>query len=137
MVDLPNARIVIIERNMEQRHLLIGIFKQAGAKEIADFHDVVGAVNFLRHKPVDLILAENDLQKMTGVEFARLLRDQIPMNKEAGLMLVMVRPTGEMVKAAIAAGASNIAVKPISTEDLLKRAAHTLAHTKNPHVARS
>ena len=126
--DLANVKIVLIVSSLDVRNMIMKLLRDQGVNRLEPFNNVVPALTFLREVSVDLILCEMEQAPIDGVTFAQTLRSgKVPANTQTPLLLVASADDMARIKEAIAAGASNILLRPHSAADLIKRV-RKLAH---------
>ncbi|MBF0560801.1 MAG: response regulator [Alphaproteobacteria bacterium] len=124
---LGDLKFVVIETNFDMRNMTLKILREAGANRLEAFSALMSAITFLREFQVDLIISEMEQTPIDGVGFAHALRSgKVKMNAKTPLLLVSATKDIDKIKEAIAAGATNIIVKPYSANDLIKKVKQTL-----------
>ncbi|MBF0095198.1 MAG: response regulator [Alphaproteobacteria bacterium] len=119
---LANVKIVLIEASLDMRNMMVKILRDQGANRLEPFNNVVPALTFLKESSVDLILCEMEQSPLDGTAFAQALRSgKAGPNTQTPLLLTAADNDMARIKEAIAAGASNILLRPYSAADLVKR----------------
>ena len=112
-------RILVVESNKTNLEVLARRLVEAGYRvSTADSGQV--AVAELHRVPIDLVLAELNMPRMSGADLARLIRDEV-MWRDIPVMLITGKsePTGAV--RAYEAGADDVILKPFHFEVLFAR----------------
>ncbi|KAJ9105379.1 hypothetical protein QFC21_001748 [Naganishia friedmannii] len=112
-------RVLLTEDNLINQRLLKRQLIKAGCTVFVA-NDGVEALEFVREEqsPLDCILMDVEMPRMSGIECARELRR---LNIETPIIAVTANARGEQVKEIIACGMDAAVAKPFKTSDLVKR----------------
>ncbi|WP_244433571.1 PP2C family protein-serine/threonine phosphatase [Azospirillum sp. B506] len=117
---LAGARVMIVDDNRINRHLLIALLERGGITVIEQAEDGREALIQLdRFKP-DLVLLDLMMPQMDGFEMCRRLRAD-PRWKSLPVLVQSSLNRAEDRARAFAAGATDYVAKPINAEELLAR----------------
>lgn len=122
------ARIVLIEPSRSAMTVLARRLSEAGYRVIVAESAEQG-VSELHRMPVDLVLAELTLPKMSGIELTRLIRDDSSL-RDIPVILIAGRSDSSGAIRALEAGADDIVAKPFFEEVLIARIARQLARAR-------
>ncbi|HEX9462068.1 MAG TPA: response regulator [Alphaproteobacteria bacterium] len=112
----PNLNVLIIEQEAYTRTLVREIVRTLGAEQIHAVSDAKGALATLEAKPgINLIVCDERLPDMTGLEFLARIRRRVP-----AVMFVLLSEHAEPahIQMAVESGVSAIIVKPFSRAQL-------------------
>jgi PleD family two-component response regulator len=112
-------RILVVEPNKSNlsvmaRRLVEGGYRISAADCAED------AVAELHRVPIDLVLAELDMPRMSGADLARLVRDEV-MWRDVPVMLITGKSEPKGAVRAYEAGADDVILKPFHFEVLFAR----------------
>ena len=118
--------MLIVEDNELVTGALRILFEETG-RRVTVAHSVADAVESGRKDPPDLLLLDLSLPDGDGLEVARaLLRDGI---RPRATVAITGHDDAESVKRCTDVGCTDVLVKPISTQELLRKATAWLATT--------
>ena len=121
-------RILLVEPNRSAMGVLARRLGESGYR-VAAAEGAQAAVAELHRLPVDLVLAELVMPLMSGIELARLIRDDTAI-RDLPVILIAGRSDRTGAVRALAAGADDVVVKPFHHEVLLARIARQLARAR-------
>ena len=112
-------RILVVEPNKSNLMVTARRLVEAGSR-VSSVETGQDAVAELHRVPIDLVLAELNMPRMSGAELARLIRDEV-MWRDIPVMLITGKsePTGAV--RAYEAGADDVVLKPFHFEVLIAR----------------
>lgn len=119
-MDIPPAiAILIVDDQQPMRKTIAYILRQLGFKNLNFAEDGEGAWEIINNDPVDLVLLDWNMPRMSGLELLERIRRS---ERFAKLPVVMITAEAneEHVVTAIGAGVTNYVVKPF-TPDVLAR----------------
>lgn len=114
----PNMKILTVDDFSTMRRILKTLLKQSGFTNIIEADDGTTALEVLRKEPVDFIISDWNMPKMTGIELLKTVRADEKLKHMPFLMITAEAEKSNIV-AAVQAGVSNYIVKPF-TADVLK-----------------
>lgn len=124
---IASIDFLIVDDNPPMRVLLRRILSAAGATELREAGDVEAARARLAEQAPDILLLDNRMPGMSGVEFARGVRADRALG---GTRIIMITGDGDEFTAARAAGVDEFVVKPVHARALLQRIADVLARPR-------
>jgi len=112
-------RILVVEPNKANLAVLARRLAEAGYR-VSTADSAGAAIAELHRVPIDLVLAELNMPRMSGAELARMIRGEVNW-RDVPVMLITGRsePTGAV--RAYQAGADDVIVKPFHFEVLFAR----------------
>jgi len=114
-------RILIVEPHRGGLRMMARRLSEAGYRVIG-CTSAADAVAELHRAPVDLVLAELRMEPTSGVELARLVRDDSSL-KDVALILISGRSDARGAIDGFEAGADDVVAKPFHFEVLAARIA--------------
>jgi two-component system NtrC family response regulator len=110
-------RILVVDDEPAQRELVAGFLRKQGF-EVALAADGTEAHTRFRAEPFDLVLTDQRMPGLSGLELIAALRR---VNPEAAVVVMTAYGTIETAVAAIKAGAADYLTKPLNLDELLHR----------------
>src|SRR5438309_9565273 len=107
--DAP-PRVLVVESNKSNLAVMARRLVDAGYR-VSTADGGQNAVAELHRAPIDLVLAELNMPRMSGTELARLIRDEI-MWRDVPVMLITGKSKPAGAVAAYEAGADDVILKP-------------------------
>ena len=129
--DPSRERILVVDDNAEMRHYLLRLLQDRWHVETAS--DGAAALEQIRHRPPDLVVADIMMPQMDGLELLRTLRNE-DSTAQIPVLLLSARAGEEASAGGLRAGADDYLVKPFSRHELLARVESRLA-TARQHAA--
>ena len=112
-------RILVVEPNRTNLGVMARRLAEAGFRvTTADCGE--SAIAELYRLPIDLVLAELNMPRMTGAELARAVRGEVQWN-DIPIMLITGKSEPKGAVRAYAAGADDVILKPFHFEVLIAR----------------
>jgi DNA-binding response OmpR family regulator len=113
------ARILVVEPNRTNLSVLARRLVEAGYR-VSAADSAQAAVAELHRQPIDLVLAELNMPRMTGADLARVIRGEANW-REIPVMLVTGKSKPSGAVDAYEAGADDVILKPFHFEVLFAR----------------
>ncbi|NLX20009.1 MAG: response regulator [Desulfobulbus sp.] len=104
--------------------VLIGKILRKKGHVVHTFTDEDEAIAFVRQSPVDLVILDIKLKKMSGIEVLAIMKETKP---DIGAIMLTGYPTVETAREAISLGADEYCVKPIDRTELEEKVEKVLA----------
>jgi len=124
MID-ENIKILIVDDFASMRRIIKNTLKQIGFKHVFEADDGTTALAMLKDQRVDLILADWNMPKMSGLELLKKIRQDKAL-KSIPVLLVTAEAQKENVIEAIQAGVNNYIVKPFTPDSMKQKLEQTL-----------
>lgn len=121
-MDLSNIRVLIVEDSTNMTVLLRSVLKSFGVRYILAARDAAAAREACFGFDPDLALVDYELGDVTGVEFARMVRQaKDSPNRYLPIILVTGHGDRHRLREAIDAGVNEFVVKPVSAQVIYDR----------------
>jgi DNA-binding response OmpR family regulator len=122
-------RILIVEPNKTYLGVIARRLGEAGHR-IAAAADGAAALAELHRLPVDLVLAELNMPRLSGAELARAIRGEVQW-RDLPIMLITGKPGASGAIRAYEAGADDVILKPFHFEVLVARIERRIAWARS------
>jgi phosphoserine phosphatase RsbU/P len=119
-VNIRNSRILVVDDNRINRHLLVAVLQRGGFSNVGTAEDGVDALARIGEAPPDLMLLDLMMPKMDGFEVCRQVRAN-PAWKDLPILVQSSLSSSDDRKHAFSAGATDFVTKPINATELLSR----------------
>uniref|UniRef100_A0A7V4JR73 Response regulator n=1 Tax=Thermodesulfobacterium geofontis TaxID=1295609 RepID=A0A7V4JR73_9BACT len=115
-----NIKILIVDDFATMRKIIKNILLQLGFKDVLEADDGTTALEFLKKQKVDLIIADWNMPKMSGLELLKAVRNNEDL-KDIKFIMVTAEAQKESVIEAIKHGVNQYVVKPFTPETLKEK----------------
>jgi signal transduction histidine kinase len=123
----PVASILVVDDNTDMRGYLCRLLEQRWRTEGAT--DGVAALESIRRRSPDLVIADVMMPRLDGFGLLRALRED-PSTSQIPIMLLSARAGEEASAEGLRAGADDYVIKPFSAPELLARVEARLAQAR-------
>ncbi len=125
---LQNMNYLILEDDRFSRSLIKTALHQIGIRNSFDADTAIKAIDIIKTKNVDMILLDHEMAGVTGLEFARLVRngEEGITNTDVPIIIITVDTKEDTVLQAKDIGIQDYLIKPISPLALKKRLMNAL-----------
>jgi len=113
------ARVLVVEPNRTNLGVMARRLSEQGFR-VTTADSGASAIAELYRLPIDLVLAELDMPRMTGAELARAIRGEVQWN-DIPMMLITGKSEAKGAVRAYEAGADDVILKPFHFEVLIAR----------------
>lgn len=129
---LRNLRFLVVDSNGFSRSLIRMTLLQLGAQFIEEENSTVTALQRLRLSDFDVLLLDQDMPGLTGLELVRLIRTEAEPTKNPAIPIIIVTSNAEeyAVREAKLSGVAQYLLKPISPLSLGKKLEFSLLPPK-------
>ncbi|MFB3107850.1 MAG: sigma-54-dependent transcriptional regulator [Candidatus Binatia bacterium] len=110
-------RILIVDDELLQLELIGGFLKKQGF-DVVEAEDGEKALRIFRQESFDLVLTDQKMPKMSGLDLLKAIR---ALNPEAAVIVMTAYGSIETAVSAIKEGASDYLTKPLNLDELLHR----------------
>jgi len=117
-------RILVVEPNRTNLGVLARRLSEQGLR-VTTADSGASAIAELYRLPIDLVLAELDMPRMSGAELARAIRGEVQWN-DIPVMLISSKSDPKGAVRAYESGADDVILKPFHFEVLIARIARRL-----------
>jgi two-component system, chemotaxis family, chemotaxis protein CheY len=125
-------RVLVVDDNQHMRKLIITVLQAVGVRDLFEAPDGEHAWKTLRETNPDIIILDWQMDGMTGLEFASLIRNS-PRSPNVYVPIIML--TGhtnlDHVRQARDAGVNEFLAKPVSVKAILSRLINVIEHPRN------
>ncbi|MGK0248875.1 MAG: two-component system chemotaxis response regulator CheY [Oleispira sp.] len=119
--DIPRAlkrkRILMVANTPSLRTLHASFLRSQGFEYVFEAGDGMQAIDILRVQPIDLIMSDWPLEKLSGLDLLQTVRGSVAMAHIPFVMLTTKKDVPR-IKAAIDLGATDYLMKPFKTAQL-------------------
>ena len=112
---MDSKKILVVDDSKVMRQIIMNNLKQLGFKmeNMTEAEDGAGGLKALQANPVDLVISDWNMPKMTGMEFLKAVRADDNL-KGTPFMMVTSETEKEKIMEAVQAGVSQYIVKPFN-----------------------
>src|SRR5437868_7798039 len=121
-------RILVVEPNRSNLGVIARRLSEAGYR-VTTADSGASAIAELYRFPIDLVLAELNMPRMTGAELARAIRGEVQWN-DIPIMLITGKSEPKGAVRAYEAGADDVILKPFHFEVLFARIERRIARAR-------
>jgi PleD family two-component response regulator len=121
-------RILVVEPNKSNLMVTARRLVEAGYR-VSSVETAQDAVAELHRVPIDLVLADLNMPRMSGAELARLIRDEV-IWRDIPVMLITGKSEPKGAVRAYEAGADDVILKPFHFEVLFARIARRIERAR-------
>ncbi len=114
------ARILVVDDDENMRRIIRDVLKQIGFTNIVEADDGTTALGVLEKQNIDLILADWNMPKMSGLELLKAVRGDASL-KDTPFLMVTAEAQREKVLEAVQVGVTNYIVKPFTADTLKEK----------------
>ncbi|HLC26147.1 MAG TPA: chemotaxis response regulator CheY [bacterium] len=115
-----NIKILIVDDFSTMRRIVKNLLRQLGFNNIQEADDGTTALEQLKTDPVDLIISDWNMPKMTGLDLLKAIRGDDKL-KKIPVLMVTAEARKENIVEAVQAGVNNYIVKPFTAETLKEK----------------
>ena len=115
-----SIKVLVVDDFATMRRILKNILKQIGFKNLVEADDGTTAWDVLEEQKIDLVLADWNMPKMTGLELLKKVRASEKYAKVPFLMVTAEAQKQNVIEA-VQAGVSNYVVKPFTAEAISEK----------------
>ncbi|UEM05041.1 SpoIIE family protein phosphatase [Skermanella rosea] len=119
-VNIRNARILVVDDNRVNRHLLVAVLQRGGFPQVEMAEDGIDALAKIEANAPDLILLDLMMPKLDGFEVCRRLRNDAS-RRDLPILVQSSLSSSEDRTRAFSVGATDFVSKPINATELLSR----------------
>jgi len=115
-----SIKILIIDDFATMRRIIKNALKPLGFKNLVEADDGTTAWRILEEQRIDLIIADWNMPKLSGLELLKKVRAS-DLHKTIPFLMVTAEAQKEQVLEAVHAGVSGYVVKPFTAEALANK----------------
>jgi len=114
------SRVLLVDDHPGVRRMVAALLREAGCEHIEEAADGQGALARLEKATYDLLLIDQDLSGMTGIDLLKVIRGSARTQSLPVLLVAAEAGREQMIEAA-KAGLNGYILKPFGVEDLKGR----------------
>lgn len=120
-----SLKVLVVDDSAVMRQIIKNTLKQLGFApgNIADAEDGAMGLKKLEDSPVDLVVSDWNMPKMTGIEFLKAVRGGSDAIKKVNFIMVTSEADKEKIMEAVQAGVNQYIVKPFNANQLDEKVA--------------
>lgn len=130
-VDLERLNVVVVDDQFNFRTLMRNILNSIGISTVREARDGQEAYDLLSSEPADVVLVDDEMSPMGGLEFTRMVRGSSGNPDPRTLIILMPSQdiTRDYLQNATRAGVHDLVMKPLATNAVRSRIER---HMTNP-----
>jgi two-component system, chemotaxis family, chemotaxis protein CheY len=115
-----SLKVLVVDDSAVMRQIIKNTLKQLGFSpaNISDAEDGAMGLKKLQDNPVDLVVSDWNMPKMTGIEFLKAVRGGSDAIKKVNFIMVTSEADKEKIMEAVKAGVNQYIVKPFNANQL-------------------
>lgn len=126
---LRQLKIVSVDDNEFARKVMWGALCVIGIRNIVEFEKPVEALDYILKSPPDIIITDNMMPKLSGIELTQIIRSQPKaIFKNVPIIMATAYSDDVRIKDAKDVGFVSILSKPFSPDDLRSKIHRELKH---------
>ena len=110
-------RVMVVDDTSVSRALIVQAIEGMGVRNIRHAPDGKKALDMMTREPVHLVVSDQNMPRMSGLELLRLMRAGTNTAKSA-FVLVTGRPDNELIAQGKKLGMNNFLTKPFTPQDM-------------------
>jgi two-component system chemotaxis response regulator CheY len=110
-----NMNVLVVDDFATMRRIIKDVLKQIGFTNVAEADDGTTALAVLKKQKINLILADWNMPKMSGLELLKEVRGAASL-KDTLFLVVTAEAQKDSVLQAVQAGVSHYIVKPFTAD---------------------
>ncbi len=120
--QISSIRVLIVDDNWFARSMMRNVLQALGIWKLVECPDPKEGLRRLQEEQFDLVLLDNDMPGLSGVEFTELVRASGEMDDpEIPIVMITSRTELGQVSKAVDAGIHEFLAKPFTADGLLKK----------------
>ncbi|MDU9409962.1 response regulator [Pseudomonas sp. zfem001] len=124
-MSVQDSTLLVVDSDPALTRALVEELQRQGFSQVLQANDVNAAVQLLQHKPISLVLSEQNLNGSTGLTLFERMRSDERL-AEIPFVLMSSAMQRQDVQRAIQLGIRDLLVKPFTTQRLLERIQRSL-----------
>lgn len=131
MAEKTIQSVLVVDDDAVSRKKLCRILQRLGISEITEADQGDKALEMLKAKPADLVMADWHMPELTGLELLKAIRAEESI-RETLVYLVTVEGRHAQIVEAIQAGATGYIMKPFSQESIKSKLGNLMPKEVQP-----
>jgi len=130
--DLTELTVIVAEDNEPMRKILRGVLRALGIRDIIAMDNGLDVFDYLKGKDVDLIIADNMMSPMNGIELVSLIRSGAE-GVDPFIPFIMISGFTDLDRIIEArdAGISEYLAKPVSAKKIYQRISSVIENPRD------
>lgn len=129
--DSVNISVLVIDDNQFMRVIVVTLLRALGIRVVRECADGADAFAMMQSWRPDVIIIDQHMQPISGLEFATLLRRGEDINIfDIPLILLTAHTERSTIEAARDAGIDEVLAKPLAANALLQRLTAVIEHRR-------
>lgn len=121
-VDLRDLSVLVVDDNEPMRLLLRKMLADLGILDVTTANDGIEALKMMRQRLPDLVITDQQMAPLDGLEFVRELRTSADSNvKDIPVIMITGHMARDVLRNAVKVGVNDFLAKPISPVTLKER----------------
>lgn len=120
MDEKRNLNVLVVDHVKALRDILKSLLEQLGLKDITEAEEGKRAIQLLKKKHFDFVIADLNMPDMTGTSLLKIIRADDAL-KEIPVIIATAQSCKEYIGESIRAGASDYVLRPYTLESLRKK----------------
>jgi len=116
----PEMEVLIVDDAAAMRHIVRVLLKELGFTHMREAENGQLALDQLKKRKADFVVADWNMPVMTGIELLKAMRADDAL-KNTPVLMVTAEAKQENIIAAVQAGVSNYIVKPFNAQTLQEK----------------
>jgi len=113
----PDLDVLVVDDAATMRRIVKGLLHELGFKNMREAENGSAALEELKRKKADLVVADWNMPVMTGIDMLKAIRADEAL-KSIPVLMVTAEAKKENIVVALQAGVSNYIVKPFNAKTL-------------------
>lgn len=122
-------KILVVEDFATMRRIIRNLLRQGGYGNVVEAEDGTAALRRLKMDRVDLVIADWNMPKMTGLDLLKAMRKDRRLRDVPFLMVTAVAQKDDIIEA-IRSGADNYLLKPFTAKTLSEKIDQIFSHQR-------
>jgi len=129
--DLSRISALVLDDNAHMIHIVRTMLRGFGINRTYESRDAAEALELVRHEPIDLVVADYQMDMLDGLEFTSMVRNAADSrNPFVPIILLTAYTERSRVIAARDAGVTEICAKPVTARQLWLKIASVINHPR-------
>lgn len=129
--DFSQLSVMVVDDQLPMRTLLGNILRTLGFSDITFAMSGEGALDQLAERAIDIVITDEHMQPMSGVELTRLVRvGHRGINPFLPIIMISADTAMALIRAARDAGVTEFLAKPVSAERIFCRLRAVVEHPR-------
>lgn len=127
-LDFSRMSVAVVDDNRNFLRLMRSVLRSFRVEHIYENQDARETIDCLRSRRVDILLADNVMPRVSGLELIRMIRaDRAAQHPGLPIICVSGHADRRILEDSIRAGADDFLVKPVRPVDIFRRIAKQIS----------